>query len=46
MQLLWHGLVNVSFGYLMLIPVVRIVQELMRVGSSMSRSSKSPACRE
>ena len=38
MQLLWHGLVNVSFDYLMMIPVVRIVQELKRGASSMSRS--------
>jgi hypothetical protein len=40
MQLLWHCLVNVSFGYLMLISVVRIVQELKRCGSFLPRSLK------
>jgi hypothetical protein len=38
MQLLWNGLVNASFAYLMLIAAVRIVQEVMVLGSSMSRS--------
>jgi hypothetical protein len=37
MQLLWHSLVNMSFGYLMLIATVRIVQEMMVLGSSMSK---------
>jgi hypothetical protein len=37
MQLLGHCLVNVSFGYLMLIAAVRIVQEVMTLGSLMSR---------
>jgi hypothetical protein len=37
MQLLWHCLVNMSFGYLMLIATMRIVQELMVLGSSMSK---------
>jgi hypothetical protein len=40
MQLLWHCLVNVSFGYLMLIATVRIVQEVMVLGSSMSKRYK------
>jgi hypothetical protein len=40
MQLLWHGLVNMSFGYLMLIATVRIVQEVMILGSSMSERLK------
>jgi hypothetical protein len=34
MQLLWHCLVNVSFGYLMLIATVRIAQELRLCSSS------------
>ena len=38
MQLLWHCLVNASFGYLMLIAAMRIVQELIALGSSMSKS--------
>lgn len=49
MQLLWHCLVNMSFGYLMLIATMRIVQELMVLGSSMSkrlRSSPSKSLRE
>jgi hypothetical protein len=37
MQLLCHCLVNMSFGYLMLIATVRIVQEVMVLGSSMSK---------
>jgi hypothetical protein len=37
MQLLGHCLVNMSFGYLMLIATVRIVQELMVLSSSMSK---------
>jgi hypothetical protein len=37
MQLLWHCLVNMSFGYLMLIATMRIVQELMVLGSSMTK---------
>ncbi|HTZ58569.1 MAG TPA: hypothetical protein VMB49_10750 [Acidobacteriaceae bacterium] len=37
MQLLWHCLVNASFGYLMLIAVVRIVQEVVVLGSAMHR---------
>ena len=37
MQLLWHCLVNMSFGYLTLIAAVRIVQEVMVLGSSMSK---------
>jgi hypothetical protein len=40
MQLLWHCLVNMSFGYLMLIATMRIVQELMTLGSSMSKRLK------
>ncbi len=35
MQLLGHCLVNMSFGYLMLIAAVRIVQELKTLGSLM-----------
>jgi hypothetical protein len=38
MQLLWHSLINMSFGYLMLIATMRIAQELIRGGSSMSAS--------
>ncbi len=38
MQLLWHSVVNVSFGYLMLIATVRIAQELIHCGSSLSAS--------
>jgi hypothetical protein len=41
MQLLWHCLVNMSFGYLMLIATMRIVQELMVLGSSMSKRLSS-----
>ena len=37
MQLLGHCLVNMSFGYLMLIASVRIVQEVMTLGSLMSK---------
>jgi hypothetical protein len=37
MQLLWQCLVNMSFGYLMLIATVRIVQEVMVLGSLMSK---------
>jgi hypothetical protein len=37
MQLLGHCLVNMSFGYLMLIAGVRIIQELMTLGSLMSK---------
>ena len=37
MQLLWHCLVNMSFGYLMMIATMRIVQELMVLGSSMTK---------
>ena len=37
MQLLWHCLVNMSFGYLMLIAAMRIVQEMMTLGSLMSK---------
>lgn len=40
MQLLGHCLVNMSFGYLMLIAVVRIVQEVMTLGSLMSNRSR------
>jgi hypothetical protein len=40
MQLLWHCLVNMSFGYLMLIATMRIVQELMTLGSLMSKRPK------
>jgi len=36
MQLLGHCLVNMSFGYLTLIAAVRIVQEVMTLGSLMS----------
>jgi hypothetical protein len=36
MQLLGHCLVNMSFGYLMLIAAVRIVQEVMTLASLMS----------
>ena len=41
MQLLWHCLVNMSFGYLTLLAAVRIVQELMVLASSMSKSVKA-----
>jgi hypothetical protein len=41
MQLLWHCLVNMSFGYLTLLAAVRIVQELMVLASSMSKSLKA-----
>ena len=41
MQLLWHCLVNLSFGYLTLLAAVRIVQELMVLASSMSKSVKA-----
>jgi hypothetical protein len=37
MQLLGHCLVNMSFGYLVLIAAVRIVQEVMTLGSLMSK---------
>ena len=37
MQLLGHCLVNMSFGYLMLIAAVRIVQEVMTLGFLMSK---------
>jgi hypothetical protein len=37
MQLLVNCLVNMSFGYLMLIAAVRIVQEAMTLGSLMSK---------
>jgi hypothetical protein len=40
MQLLWHCVVNMSFGYLMLIAAVRIVQEVMVLGSQISQSSR------
>jgi len=40
MQLLWNGLVNVSFAYLMLIAVVRIAQEVKSCVSSTLRTSK------
>jgi hypothetical protein len=40
MQLLWHCLVNVSFGYLMLIATVRIVQEVKVLGTLMSQRSR------
>jgi hypothetical protein len=40
MQLLGHCLVNMSFGYLMLIAAVRIVQEVMTLGSLMTRRSR------
>jgi hypothetical protein len=42
MQLLWHCLVNMSFGYLMLIATVRIIQEVMVLGSSMSKRVRLP----
>ena len=41
MQLLWHCIVNLSFGYLILLAAVRIVQELMVLASSMSKSLKA-----
>ena len=41
MQLLWHCLVNMSFGYLTLLAAMRIVQELMVLASSMSKSLKA-----
>ncbi len=41
MQLLWNCLVNMSFGYLTLLASVRIVQELMVLASSMSKSVKA-----
>jgi hypothetical protein len=37
MQLLGQCLVNMSFGYLMLIAAMRIVQEVMTLGSLMSK---------
>jgi hypothetical protein len=37
MQLLWHCVVNMSFGYLMLIAAVRIVQEVMVLGSQVAQ---------
>ena len=37
MQLLGHCLVNMSFGYLMLIAAVRIVQEVITLTSLMSK---------
>jgi hypothetical protein len=37
MQLLGHCLVNMSFGYLMLIAAVRIVQEVTTLASLMSK---------
>ena len=37
MQLLLNCLVNMSFGYLTLIAAVRIVQEVMTLGSLMSK---------
>jgi hypothetical protein len=40
MQLLVNCLVNMSFGYLMLIAVVRIVQEVMVLGSLVSKRSR------
>ncbi len=40
MQLLWHCVVNMSFGYLMLIAAVRIVQEVMFLGSQIAQSSR------
>jgi hypothetical protein len=40
MQLLWHCLVNVSFGYLALIALARITQELTTCVSSLVRTTK------
>jgi hypothetical protein len=37
MQLVGHCLVNMSFGYLMLIAAMRIVQEVMVLSSLMSK---------
>jgi len=37
MQLLGHCLVNMSFGYLMLIAAMRIVQEVMVLSSLISK---------
>jgi hypothetical protein len=37
MQLVGHCLVNISFGYLMLIAAMRIVQEMMVLSSLMSK---------
>jgi hypothetical protein len=37
MQLVGHCLVNMSFGYLMLIAAMRIVQEMMVLSSLMSK---------
>ncbi len=37
MQLLGHCLVNMSFGYLMLIAAMRIVQEVMVLSSLMAK---------
>jgi hypothetical protein len=34
MQLLWHWLVNASFGYLSLIAVLRITQEVKVLASA------------
>jgi hypothetical protein len=43
MQLLWHCLVNMSLGYLMLIASVRIVQEVTVLCSSMSKRQPGPS---
>jgi hypothetical protein len=40
MQLLWHYLVNGSFGYLTLLATVRIAQELKQCGSYLLQPSK------
>jgi hypothetical protein len=47
MQLLWHWLVNASFGYLSLIAVVRITQEVKVLASAtIGQERNNPAaCR-
>ena len=42
MQVAWHWLVNISFGYLALIATVRIAQELNALVFSCRKPEKSP----
>ena len=42
MQLLWHCLVDLSFGYLTLIATARIGQEALVCVSALSRSLHKP----
>lgn len=46
MQLLWHCVVNLSFGFLVLLAVTRIAQELLRYGSSLWRKTAPLKCVE